>query len=483
MNESCAAPPVTAPVTGMNFRRSHLICHLAPFALTACAFTDTRSVTPEIPAAWKHAAAFPTASAQHDLSRWWKHFDDPTLNRVISDGLASGPDIASAAARIREARARRNEEAASLLPFVGGAAASNSNWLKTRGLSEASGTSYSADLNASWEIDWFGKNRSRIEAASAQIDAAAENFHSVQASLAAEIATAYTNLRANETRMTVLRNIVKSREQTAQLATWRQQAGETDSLESSQAISSLEQARAGIPALEQAISQGKNLLSLLCGRNPGSLDSMLNSGKSAIPHPARSLAIGIPADTIRQRPDVRLAGWQLVAAVADIRSAEAERLPSLNLTGNLGVTALSAGKIFNPQTTGAGLIAGISGPIFDAGRIRSNLEALGEVREQAVQTYRSAVLTGLSEVEDALIACRRSAERLETLEKATRLARESDQLARQRYEAGEIDFLAVLDSQRTLLALEDSLISSRTDRTTAYIRLYQALGGGWSSAS
>jgi multidrug efflux system outer membrane protein len=467
----------------MNFRRSHLIYHLAPFALTACTFTDTRSVTPEIPAAWKHAAAFPTASAQHDLSRWWKHFEDPSLNRVISDGLANSPDIASAAARIREARARRNEEAASLLPFVGGAAASNSNWLKTRGSSEASGTSYSADLNASWEIDWFGKNRSRIEAASAQIDAAAENFHSVQASLAAEIATAYTNLRANETRMTVLRNIVKSREQTAQLATWRQQAGETDSLESSQALSSLEQARAGIPALEQAMGQGKNLLSLLCGRAPGALDAVLSSGKPAIPHPARSLAIGIPADTIRQRPDVRLAGWQLVAAVADIRSAEAERLPSLNLTGNLGVTALSAGKIFNPQTTGAGLIAGISGPIFDAGRIRSKIEALGEVREQAVQTYRSAVLIGLSEVEDALIACRRSAERLETLEKATRLARESDQLARQRYEAGEIDFLAVLDSQRTLLALEDSLISSRTDRTTAYIRLYQALGGGWSSAS
>ena len=120
----------------MNFRRSHLICHLAPFTLAACAFTDTRSVTPEIPAAWKHAAAFPAASAQHDLSRWWKHFEDPTLNRVISNGLANSPDIASAAARIREARARRNEEAASLLPFVGGAAASNSSWLKTRGSSE-----------------------------------------------------------------------------------------------------------------------------------------------------------------------------------------------------------------------------------------------------------------------------------------------------------------------------------------------------------
>jgi NodT family efflux transporter outer membrane factor (OMF) lipoprotein len=464
-------------------RRYHIFYCLVPFGLAACAITDSRDVSPEIPTAWKNAAAFPSASAQRDMSRWWGRFDDSALNRVITDGLANSPDIASSSSRIREARARRNEEAASLLPFIGGSAASNSSWLKTRGLSEVSNTNYSAGLNASWEIDWFGKNRSRVEAASAQIGAAQEYFHSVQATLAAEIATAYTNLRANETRMMVLRNIVKTREQTAQLATWRQQAGETDSLESSQALSSLEQARAGIPALEQAIGQGKNLLSLLCGREPGSLDSILTSKNPSIPYPARGLAIGIPADTIRQRPDVRLAGWQLVAAVASTRSAEAERFPSLNLTGNLGITALSAGKIFNPQTTGAGLVAGITSPIFDAGRIRSNIEALGEVQDQAVQTYRSKVLTGLSEVEDALIACRRSAERLETLEKATQLARETDQIARQRYEAGEIDFLAVLDSQRTLLSLEDSLITSRTDRTTAYIRLYQALGGGWSPAS
>ncbi len=468
----------------MNFiSRNHLICSLIPLGLAACAMNGPQNVSPEIPAAWKNAAAFPVASPSKDLTRWWNRFGDPVLNRVIADGLTNSPDIASAASRIREARARRNEVASSLFPSVGGGAASNSSWLKTRGLPEVSGTSYSADLNASWEVDWFGKNRSRVEAASAQIGAAAENFHSVQASLAAEIAAAYTNLRANETRMVVLRDIVKTREQTAQLATWRQQAGETDSLESSQALTSLEQARAGIPALEQAIGQGKNLLSLLCGRAPGSLDAVLTSGRSVIPDPSRSLAIGIPADTIRQRPDVRLAGWQLVAAVASTRSADAERLPSLNLTGNLGVNALSAGKLFDPQTTSANLIAGLTGPIFDAGRIRSNIEALGEAQDQAVQTYRSAVLTALSEVEDALIACRRSAERLETLEKATKLARESDQLAHQRYEAGEIDFLAVLDTQRTLLGLEDSLLSSRTDRTTAYIRLYQSLGGGWSPAS
>ena len=210
---------------------------------------------------------------------------------------------------------------------------------------------------------------------------------------------------------------------------------------------------------------------------------MLASGNRSIPNPATSLAVGIPADTIRQRPDVRLAGYQLTAAVANTRSAEAERFPSLGLSGSLGVNALSAGKLFDPQTASAGIIAGLTGPIFDAGRIRSNIEAQGAVEDQALQTYRSAILTALSEVEDSLIACQRSAERLASLEKATAAAREADLLARQRYQAGEIDFLDVLDSQRTLLNLEDSLLTTRADRTTAYIRLYQALGGGWSAAS
>ena len=199
--------------------------------------------------------------------------------------------------------------------------------------------------------------------------------------------------------------------------------------------------------------------------------------------PPSSLAVGIPADVIRQRPDVRIAGYQVLAAAASTRAADAERYPSLDLSGSLGLGTTTAQKLFNPELATAGLVAGITSPIFDAGRIRAGIEAASAAEEQAIQNYRSVVLTALSETEDALVACRRSAERLDSLEKATRLARESDLLARQRYEAGEIDFLDVLDSQRTLLGLEDSLLSTRADRTTAYIRLYQALGGGWSSGS
>jgi NodT family efflux transporter outer membrane factor (OMF) lipoprotein len=435
-----------------------------------------------VPAEWKNVGNFPVAAPTRDLSRWWNRFDDPALNRLIAAALKDSPDISSATARIRESRARRDAERAGLFPILDGGVSSNSRSTDTDSAGRISGTNYSASLDASWEVDLFGRRRSSVQAAAANLGAAEENLNSVHAALAAEIAATYTSLRANEAKLVVLKQTVITREQTAQLATWRQQSGEADTLEASQAQSSLESARAAIPSLEQAIAQGRNQLALLAGREPGALDSMLG-GKKDIPHPPNSLAIGIPADTLRQRPDVRVAGYQVLAAAANTRSAEAARYPSLFLSGSLGLNTVKASGFFNPETTAANLATNLTSPIFDAGRIRANIEAASAIEQQAIDAYRSTVLTALADTENALIACRRSAERLATLEKATRLARESDQLARQRYEAGEIDFLAVLDSQRTLLALEDSLLSTRTDRTTAYIRLYQALGGGWSPKS
>jgi NodT family efflux transporter outer membrane factor (OMF) lipoprotein len=436
-----------------------------------------------LPADWKNAGGFPVASASRDLSRWWNRFDDPTLARIISNALGNSPDMASASARIRESQARRNAEAASLFPSLSGSTSTNTSTSKQNGSGWNSKTSYSAGLNASWEADLFGKRRSSLEAAAAQVGASEENFHSVQAALASEIAIAYTNLRVDEAGLEVLHRTIKTREETNQLASWRTQSGEADSLDSSQALSSLEQARAGVPALEQSIGQDRNLLALLAGKTPGSLDGMLASGKQAIPNPARSLAIGIPADTLRQRPDVRVAGYQLLAAAASTRAADAERYPSLNLSGFLGLTSLSTGKLFSPETATASFATGITSPIFDAGRIRSNIEAQSAAEEQAYQTYRSTVLTALSEVEDSLIACRRTGERLVLLEKATDSAREADEIARQRYQSGEIDFLTVLDSQRSLLGLESSLFNVRASRAIAYIQLYKALGGGWSAGS
>lgn len=432
-----------------------------------------------LPVSWRNAADFPTASPERDLANWWSSFGDPAMTRLIREALAGNRDVASAMARVRQAQAQRDAQRASLFPSVDydGVRSSGKTWVDDG--ADRSSTAYSAGLSASWEADFFGKNRQAVLAASAEAEAAKENLYSAQASLASEVALAYLDLRAAEERLEIVKRTLTTREETTQLASWRSQAGEIDQLELRQAESSLESARSQLSSQEQNIAQTKNRLALLCGRAPGHI----STGSGGVPSPARRLAIGIPADTIRQRPDVRAAGYQWVAAVARTKSAEAERLPSLRLSGSLGVDSLSSNKLFNPETIATGLVAGISGPIFDAGRIRANIVAQGAAEEQALHSYESTVLTALSEVEDALIACRRTEERLATLEKAAFAAKEASKLASQKYRAGVIDITTVLDTQRSDLALEESVTAVKADRAAAHIQLYKALGGGWSAGS
>ncbi len=450
-------------------------CVLAP----SCTPPASQSPNVTLPVSWRNAAGFPTAAPSQDLSRWWTHFGDARLTRLIGEALAGNKDLASAMSRVREAQARRDAQKASLFPTLDYSGSRSTNarfdeWTRT-----GSGTSYSAGLSASWEPDFFGKNRQGILSASASAEAAKENLHSAQAALASEVALAYLDLRSQEQEIAILRETVKTREETTQLASWRSQAGEIDALELRQAESSLESARAGISSSEQSLAQARNRLALLCGRVPGDIDL----GSGPLPTPGSRLAVGIPADTIRQRPDVRAAGYGWVAAIANTRAAELEKLPSLRLSGNLGVDTLRSSKLFDPETAAAGLIMGISGPIFDGGRIRANIAAQSAAEEQALLAYEKSILTALSEVEDALIACHKSEERLVTLEKAAAAGRDASRLATQRYRTGVIDFLNVLDAQRNDLAQEERLINARVDRAAAYIQLYKALGGGWSSAS
>lgn len=452
---------------------------LSTFLVTGCSTLVAPNANHPLPADWKHAGNFPVASPNRDLSRWWGKFGDPTLSKVVSIALQDSPDIATAAARIRESKANQDAQRSTLFPTLTGSGGTSWNADSRNGISTTS-NSISANLNASWEADLFGRLRSQLLVASANLKATEENYHSVHAAIASEIAIAYVNLRSLEARLDTVRSSLKSREETYNLAKIRLQAGTIDNLEADQAFTSLQQARASIPSLEQSAAQTRNLISRLAGKNPSSLDGILNSGRKRIPLPPQSLAVGIPADTIRQRPDVRVAGYQLLASAASTRAANAQRFPSLSLSGSLGLNTLQSGKIFNPETAAAGLAAGITSPIFDAGRIKANIEAAKAVEEQSVQNYRSTVITALSEVEDALIACRRTAERLETLRSAEASARAADTLSRQRYDAGVTDILTVLDSQRTLLGIEESVISLEADRAIAYIQLYKALGGGWS---
>lgn len=436
--------------------------------------TDVEPV--KLPTSWREAGAFPNSSPDQDLTRWWTSFDDAEMSTLIRAALQANPDLLSAIANVRQAQAARREQASVLFPALGYNTSAATGYTFDRNAKNFSSQAYSAGLSAAWEVDLFGKNRQSLLAASADAESALNNRNAVQSSLAAETALAYLQLRSAEASLAVVEKSIASQEQTTELARWRSQAGDIDELELEQARAALESARAALSNSRQAISQARNRLNLLCGRTPSELAI---SSASAVPKPSRRLAIGIPADTVRQRPDVRAAGYGWLAAISRTRAAEAQRLPSLTLSGSLGTNSLSVSKFFNPQALTTNVIAGLSGPIFDAGRIRANIEGRDAAEEQAFQSYRASILIALSEVEDALIACRRSGERMAILETAAVSARTAAALAAQKYEAGVIDITPVLDTQRSELSVEQSLISARVDYSSAHIELYRALGGGW----
>jgi NodT family efflux transporter outer membrane factor (OMF) lipoprotein len=333
-------------------------------------------------------------------------------------------------------------------------------------------------VDASWQVDLFGRQRQTLAAASADLAQREENYHGAQASLAADVASAYVTLRSAEAQLAVVQRSVGSRSETLQLSRWREQAGTGSALATQQSTAALELARSSIPTLQLIVAQTRNQLALLAGRPPGALDPLL-APPHAVPAAPPDLAIGIPAEMLRQRPDVRAAERGLEAAFARTVAARRQRLPSLSLGGSIGVEALTAGRLFNPASTMLNLLGGFSAPIFDAGRIRQTIAIQRELEQQSLNTYAATVLGALGEVEDALVAVRRHTERLDILSRAAAAAREAETLSTLQYQAGQVDLLVILDAQRTLLDLEQQTVASAANRAIAYVQLYQALGGGW----
>lgn len=438
-----------------------------------------KELTPP-PARWQNSKSQTTRLDIASLTRWWQRFHDPVLNELVEGALKTSPDLRTALSKIEESRARRGVERAALFPTLNAGVSGQTSRRDTDGSPVTSDENYSADLDMSWELDLFGKQRQLVKAASADLAQASENYYAAQVTLTADLAEAYVNLRQAEAQLAVAEDSVKTRSETTQITTWKEQAGNASALDRLQSETTLEQARAAIPTLKRTIGQTRNQIALLSGKTPGALDTLL-AKRRPIPSVPAKLALGIPAETLRQRPDVRAAERGIEAAIARTTSAERERLPSLSLSGSLGLEALKAGRLFTPETVAANVLGQLSAPIFDAGRIRSNIAIQSAQERQAFIAYESTVLTSLSEVENALIAVQRNSERLAVLQRAVVTAREAATLARQQYEAGQVDLLVVLEAQRTLLSVEDQRVSTQGDEILSHIQLYKALGGGWSS--
>ncbi len=454
--------------------------------LTGCAAVgpDYQPPVAKVPAGW-HSATTPagvtvTATSPEALAHWWTVFNDPLLTRLTKEAVAGNTDLRQAQARLREARARWGASHADRFPTVD----LNGSTTRSHGNEETgSGTThtlYSASFDAKWELDLFGGNRRAEEAAKADFEASVEDRNDVLVSLLAEVARNYVDLRATETRLDIARQGVASREDTLTMVEQRLASGLATELDRQQAVTNLEQARAQIPGLETDLAQAKNRLAVLLGKPPGALAEEF-AAPGPVPEAPAEIVIGVPADTLRHRPDVRRAERQFAAQTARIGEATAALYPDLSLSGSIGLDALSPSHLFYHTARSSAVGAGLNWPLIDFGAIRRNIEVQNALQEEALGNYEGTVLSALEEVENGLTAYASEQEHCQALTRATAAAANALALARAKYTAGLSDFLTVLDSQRTLLTLQDQLAASRSTIATNLISLYKALGGGWAT--
>ena len=414
------------------------------------------------------------------LASWWKTLNDPILSSLMRQAVDGNLDLKVARARIRQARADRRISEADLFPIVDAVG----SFRKSRS-SENSGGGTEVDLSAvgfdaQWELDIFGGIRRSVEAATADVQASTEDLRDVLVSLLAEVALNYVDARTYQVRLAVAEQNLRSQQETYQLTSWRSQAGLTTELAVQQAKYNLESTRSQIPTLQTGLEAAMNRIAVLLGRPPGDLHRVLEEPRP-IPAARMEVAVGVPADTLRHRPDVRRAERELAAQTARVGVATAELYPKLTLLGSIGVESLSVSDLFVPGSRTYSFGPSISWPIFNAGAIRSNIEAQSALQEQALGEYESTVLNALEEVENALVAYVQEQNRRQALADSAQAAKIAVELAETQFEAGLIDFNNVLDAQRSLLTFQDQLAESQGTVTSNLIRLYKALGGGWTS--
>lgn len=459
---------------------------LACLTLYGCMKVGPDYERPEIsvPPSWHTRLKEDVTNAEMEpqlLAVWWTTLNDPGLSRLIERAVAANLDLKKAAARVREARASRGVVRAGLFPTLdakGTAGRSRS--------SEESGSGVSSDLyvigfDAGWELDLFGGVRRYVEATEATLQSSREDWRNALVSLLAEVALNYVDARTYQARLSVAKSNIESQNETCQLTSWRYQAGLSDELAVQQARYNLENTRSQMPALRTGLEAATNRIAVLLGEQPGMVHGEMTKA-ARLPVTPPAVAVGVPADVLRRRPDVRKAERDLAAQTAKVGVAMADLYPKFKLSGSIGLEALSLGG--NLFSSGSRTLSGgskITWPIFDGGAIRQNIEVQSALQEQSLLAYETAVLTALEEVENALVAYREEQKRRTSLAEAARAAQRAAELAEDKFRAGLADFGTVLEAQRSHFSFQDQLAQSDGAVIANLVRLYKALGGGWTS--
>lgn len=417
----------------------------------------------------------PAGAAPEALERWWSRFGDSELDALVDRALAGNLDLAVASARLVQARENVVQARAAGLPSL------QASGQAARDFDGHGNTthSYTLGADASWEADLFGGVRRSVAASRALADSAAYDLAAVRVSLIGDVATNYVQARLAQQRLVLAKQNLGYADENLQIARWRLQAGLVGSLDVEQARSSRAQVAVSIPNYEQAYSQAVFRLGVLTGQAPEALGTQLEA-VAPVPSPPAAIAAGLPADTLRQRPDVRSAERTLAAETARIGVAKAQLYPALRIAGTVGTAARSIGDLTDLVT--GSVFATLAQTIFAGGQLRSQVRSQEAAARGAFASYRQSVLTALEDVENALAALRASEQQRAQYAEALDAARNQAILARSNYRTGNSDFQALLEAERSLVSASDGQLVSQANATLAVIQLYRALGGGWDPA-
>ncbi|WP_273787640.1 efflux transporter outer membrane subunit [Bartonella grahamii] len=430
-----------------------------------------------VPAVWGEKSA-QTAGQPVALAGWWRRLNDPVLDALMDYAISGNNNVAVAKARVREARASLGQVVGTLLPNVSN---SISGTRSHSAQSDALLNQYRSGFDASWELDFFGGHKRAVEAARYGLDAAVEDMRATMVTLLGDVATNYVQMRGWQQKLLIVRQIAVSQRKTYELMRARLTAGDISELDVSNAQAQMANTEADISQMEANLAMSIHRLSVLTGRVPTALKALLqkNAKHAKIPQPRWPIPAGIPADILLTRPDLRRAERQYAQATARIGQREADRYPSLTLTGNISTAATAIDQLWKNSTIGWSFGPGLRFPFFNGGQVEASIAVARAQRDQAFITYRAAVLGALEDVENALVRLTKEHQRLEKLIIANKASLHSLKLSRSLFENGNTSFLELLNADRSYYSAQMALKDSRVSLVTQYITLMKALGGGW----
>jgi multidrug efflux system outer membrane protein len=441
--------------------------------LGACSLTPSyQAPDASLPSQWETAVADPGAVPAQD---WWASYGNAELDQLMQQALAANHDLAAAVSRIQQARASLRGAHSALLPSAGLNASASHDRRRADDVTTTSEDGQ-AGVSIAYELDLWGANRATASAADATLAASRYSRDSVALVLQADVVTTYFQLLSLRDRLVIAQRNLDAAQELMRLVQVRFDNGAATALDVAQQRTTLLGIQAQIPSLQQSVNETRHALAVLLGQVPQGFDV---AGASLTELNLPAIDPGQPSALLLRRPDIRVAEARLIAAHADIGAARAALLPSLDLSA----AATATGLISGGSATVASLAASLAQTIFSGGRLRAQVELTEATRQTLAETYAQTVLTSLQEVEDSLSLLDTSVVRTDLLAQTAEQAREAYRLARVRYDAGAIDLLTLLDSQRTQLSAEDILVQAQLTQLNATAQLVKALGGGWSDAA